>query len=196
MELLLSKLCDQQNVPFKILKESVNITLDKHAPLKKRYVRANQSPFMNKRLSKEMRKRSRLKSKFLNTKSDIDRKTDNKQCNYVVDLLKNAKKIFYSNLDTTFVTDNRVLWKTVELFLSGKATKHSKINLVENNDIISRKNRIAKKFSQYFINILICLCCPHIETSQLICAENQLTGFHMRATLALNGLMGINVQIH
>ena len=34
-ELLLSKLCDQQNVPFKILKESVNITLDKHAPLKK-----------------------------------------------------------------------------------------------------------------------------------------------------------------
>ena len=32
-ELLLSKLCNQQNVPFKILKESVNITLDKHAPL-------------------------------------------------------------------------------------------------------------------------------------------------------------------
>ena len=27
------KLCDQQNVPFKILKESVNITLDKHVPL-------------------------------------------------------------------------------------------------------------------------------------------------------------------
>ena len=27
------KLCDQQSVPFKILKESVNITLDKHAPL-------------------------------------------------------------------------------------------------------------------------------------------------------------------
>ena len=138
-------MCNQQNASLKILEESVNITLDKYVPLKKRYVRANQSPFMNKRLSKEMRKRSRLKSKFLNTKSDIDRKTYNKQCNYVVDLLKNAKKIFYSNLDTTFVTDNRVLWKTVELFLSGKATKHSKINLVENNDIISRKNRIAKK---------------------------------------------------
>ena len=53
-ELLLSKLCDQQNVPFKILKKSVNITFDKHAPLKKRYVRANQSPFMNKKLSKEI----------------------------------------------------------------------------------------------------------------------------------------------
>ena len=31
-------------------------------------------------------------------------------------------------------------------------------------------------------------CCPHIETSQLIFTANQLTGFYMRATLALNGL--------
>ena len=31
-------------------------------------------------------------------------------------------------------------------------------------------------------------CCPHIETSQLICTANQLTGFYMRATLALNEL--------
>ena len=84
LELLLSKLCDQQNVPFKILKESVNVTLDKHIPLKKRYVRANQSPFMNKTLSKEIMKRSRLRNKILNTKSEIDRKAYNKQRNYIV----------------------------------------------------------------------------------------------------------------
>ena len=34
-----------------------------------------------------------------------------------------------------------------------------------------------------------CQCCPHIETSQLICCANQLTGFYMRATLTLNGLI-------
>ena len=33
-----------------------------------------------------------------------------------------------------------------------------------------------------------CQCCSHIETSQLICTANQLTGFYMRATLAFNGL--------
>ena len=33
-----------------------------------------------------------------------------------------------------------------------------------------------------------CQCCPHIETSQLICTANQLTGFYMRETQALNGL--------
>ena len=30
--------------------------------------------------------------------------------------------------------------------------------------------------------------CPNIETSQLICCANRLTGFYMRATLTLNGL--------
>ena len=30
-------------------------------------------------------------------------------------------------------------------------------------------------------------CCPHIETIQLICCANQLTGFYMGATLAFNG---------
>ena len=32
-------------------------------------------------------------------------------------------------------------------------------------------------------------CCPHIETSQLICIGNQLTGFYIRTTLAFNGLI-------
>ena len=75
--------CDQQIVLFKIVKESVNISLDKHAPLEKRYVKANQSPFTNKKLSEEIMKSSLLRSKFLNTKSDIDRKAYNKQRNYV-----------------------------------------------------------------------------------------------------------------
>ena len=93
-DLLLPKLCDQQNVPFKIQNESVNITLDKHAPLKKRYVRINQSPFMNKKFSKEIMKTSHLRNKFLNVKSDLDRKAYNKQRNYVVSLPRNEKRIF------------------------------------------------------------------------------------------------------
>ena len=114
----MSKLCNQQNVSFKIRKESVNISLDKHAPLKKRYTRASQSPFMNKKLSKEIVKRSRLRNEFLNTKSDVDRKTYNKQRNYVSSLLRNKKKNVYGNYDTKVVTDNRAFWKTVKPLLS------------------------------------------------------------------------------
>ena len=101
---------------------------------------------MNKELSKEIMKRSRLRNKFLNTKSDIDRKAYNKQRNYVVSLLRNEKKNFF---------DNRTFWKIVKAFLSEKITKHSKINLVEDDKIIFRDDQIAKKFSEYFISIPI-----------------------------------------
>ena len=34
----------------------------------------------------------------------------------------------------------------------------------------------------------MCQCCPQIESNQLICRANQLTGFYMMAKPALNGL--------
>ena len=37
--------------------------------------------------------------------------------------------------------------------------------------------------------------CPHIETSQLICSANQLTGFYMRETLTFNELNEQN-EVH
>ena len=64
--------CD--NIPSNLFRETVNIVLEKHAPTKKKYVRANQTPFITKTSSKEIMKRSRLRNKCLNTKSDIDGK--------------------------------------------------------------------------------------------------------------------------
>ena len=42
----------------------------------------------------------------------------------------------------------------------------------------------------YFLLIYLtqCQCFLHIETNQLICTANQLTGFYMRKTVAINGL--------
>ena len=98
LQTLLTKSFNEEAIPFQALRESVNVTLEKHAPTKKRYARANQAPYMNKKLSKEIMKRSRLRNKFLNTRSDLDRKAYKKQRNYVVSLLRKAKKQFYSNL--------------------------------------------------------------------------------------------------
>ena len=76
------------NIPSNLFKETLNIILEKHAPTKKKYVRANQVPFITKTLSKEIMKRSRLRNKFPNTKNGIHRKVYNKQCSYVVSLLR------------------------------------------------------------------------------------------------------------
>ena len=42
------------NIPFNLFKKIVNKTLEKYAPTKKKYVRANQVLFNTKALSKEI----------------------------------------------------------------------------------------------------------------------------------------------
>ena len=46
--------------------------IDRHAPLKEKYVRANNASFMNKNLSKAFMTRSRLRNKFLSNPSSIN----------------------------------------------------------------------------------------------------------------------------
>ena len=48
---------------------------------------ANQAPFINKTINEEIMERSRLRNKFLRTKSDIDKKAYNKQRNLCVSLI-------------------------------------------------------------------------------------------------------------
>ena len=43
-------------------------------PLKKKYIRGNNSPFMKRILIKEIIKRSRLRNKFLKSKCEADKK--------------------------------------------------------------------------------------------------------------------------
>ena len=59
-------------------------------------------------------KRSRLRNKFLNTKSDNDRKAYNKQHNLCVSLIRREKKNFFDNISTHDITDNKTFWKKVK----------------------------------------------------------------------------------
>ena len=70
-------------------------------------MRANQAPFINKKINKEIMKKSRLRNKFLNTKGDIDRKGHNEQRNLCVSLIKSERKNFFSNINTSDITDNK-----------------------------------------------------------------------------------------
>ena len=47
--------------------------LGKFAARKKKYIRGNNAPFMNKTFSKEIMKRSNLRNKYLKSKSEEDR---------------------------------------------------------------------------------------------------------------------------
>ena len=50
---------ENNDLEFDIFKAVLNQqTIQKHAPIKQRYVRANQAPFINKTINKEIMKRS------------------------------------------------------------------------------------------------------------------------------------------
>ena len=76
------------NANFDVFKNVTFNTFEKHAPLKQRHIRANQAPFMNKKISKEIMKRSRLKNAFLKSKTEIDRLEYNRQRNLCVSLIR------------------------------------------------------------------------------------------------------------
>ena len=81
--------CDKS---FKNFTFSRNAILNKHAPQKKKYVRGNQSPFMNKTLSKVIMQRSKLRNLFLKKRTEENRNNYVKQRNLCVTLLQKSKR--------------------------------------------------------------------------------------------------------
>ena len=128
-------------------KETVFYICNKHAPMKRKYVRANEAPFMTKELHKAIMKRSRLRNKLLKNKNKINRNNYEVQRNYGKELLKTTKKQYFDNLNTSKVTDNRTFfWKTVVHLFTNKPSRGEKVILKEG------KGAFTLQFSGYFFN--------------------------------------------
>ena len=78
----LSKL-DACNLEFEHFLNTFIEVLNKHAPVKKKYLRANQGEFMPKELNKAIMTRSRLRNKYLKEKRADSKIAYDKQRNYV-----------------------------------------------------------------------------------------------------------------
>ena len=87
--------------------------LNKHAPMKKKTVRANDKPYMTKALRKAIARRSYLRNKYIKYKAPDLQQAFKRQKNYTNRLLKKEKKRYFSNLDLNNYTDNKKFWKTV-----------------------------------------------------------------------------------
>ena len=90
MHELESALARFSQISFGTFKSTVDNILQKHAPIKKRYVRANQVSFINSKIHKEVMTTTRLRNKFID--SDADRIAYNKHRNYCVSLIRKEKK--------------------------------------------------------------------------------------------------------
>ena len=88
----LSKL-DVCNLEFERFLNIFNKFLNKQAPVKKKFLRANQGEFMTKELNKSIITRPRLRNKYLKEKTADSKITYGQQKNYCVNLLRRTKKI-------------------------------------------------------------------------------------------------------
>ena len=122
--------------------------------MKKKYSQANEAPFMRKNLHKEIVKRSRLRNKYLKSKSLIDRRNYNIQRNFCKKLLTTTKKEYFNNLDTKKITDNKTFWRTVVPTFSNKNSKSDKIILNGEDKTVSDEKELCRTFSTYFANIV------------------------------------------
>ena len=180
---------ENNDLEFDRFKAALDEAIQRHAPIKKWYVRANQAPFINKKINKEIMKRSRLRNKFLNTKSDIVRKAYNKQRNLCVSLIRSEKKNIFSNINTSDIADNKTFWKTVKPFFTDKIKTKSKITLIEKNivsqegqekivseKIITEDQAVAEVFKTFFVNIVpnLKISTDHVYDNDFIATDDQV----------------------
>ena len=132
--------------------------LDVCAPRKTKYVRANNSPFMIKIISKAIMTRSRLRNKFLRNRTPENRIAYNQQRNFCVSLIRETKREYFNSLNEKLVTDNKLFWNTIKPFFSDKGANREKYTLIEEEEILTRKYlQFSMIFSRASFLILIFL---------------------------------------
>ena len=135
--------------------------MKKHASNKRKWVRGNHKPHINKELRKAIMKRSRLKNKANKTKKSINISNFKKQRNYVVNLNKQAKFEYFSSYNSA---DSKPFWVNCKPYFSNKYNKaDTDIVLNENGDLILKNEEIAKTFNDYFGAIVDNLDLHHWE---------------------------------
>ena len=95
---------------YEIFEKNILDVLKTDAPIKRKYLRGNHQPFMNKNLSKAILKRSKLRNLYIKNRNEENRNNYIKQRNYCVNLLRKVKKYYYNNLNISHIKDNRKFW--------------------------------------------------------------------------------------
>ena len=128
--------------------------LNKYAKVKKRYIRANNAPFMTRPLIKAIMNRSRFKNRLLKHPNKENELRYKKQRNYCVKLLKREKKAYFSSLNINSISNSKMFWKTIKPFFSEKNVTNNKIILVEDENIISDDTKVGDIMNTYFSNVV------------------------------------------
>ena len=101
--------------------------LDKHAPLKCNLLRANHSSYISKPLRKAIMKRYCLEKVYRKNKSKKALKHIKSRKAFAA-MYKKERTRFFNNLNPSFVTGNKLCWKTIKLSFQTREITDHKLN--------------------------------------------------------------------
>ena len=134
--------------------------IDRHAPLKTKYLRANNKPHVTKDLRKAIMKRSHLKTLALKSSKPEDMVNYRRQRNLVVKMNKRAKKSYFSST----ARKSKHFWDAVKPLFSDKScAAEGRIQLLQNETLHTNDEDVANIFNSYFNRITDNLEIPNWE---------------------------------
>ena len=145
------ELKNMESNSYKDFETAFSRALDKHAPEKKKSVRANSKHYVSKAMPVAIMKRSELSSRYRKDPSDANSLAFKKQRNFCSRLYKIERKKYYESLNLSDITDNKKFWKTMKPFLSSKTAFSQKISLKEGDKIISDDTEVANVLNKNFV---------------------------------------------
>ena len=139
--------------------------LNSHAPLKQKYVRANDNPFITKALRKEHMKRSNLRNIYLKDRTEENHSAFKLQRNKCVSLLRKTKKSYFGNLKSSDVCENKKFWKSVKPLFNEQAVSTDAITLIEDNIMVNDDAKVSEIFNEFFGNAVKSMNIPPYVSS-------------------------------
>ena len=127
-----------------VLRNTIFFIFNKNALIKRKYILTNEASH------KTIVKKSNLRNRFRKSEIFSDRKAYTSQHNFCINLLRNTKWTYFNNLDIQKVTDNQSFWRTIAPLFSNPFLRDSKINLTEEDEIISTGSELRRVSSALF----------------------------------------------
>ena len=125
---------DYENLGYDDLKKVSIEVLNQHDPMKEKFMRGNNAPLMNRTLSKTFMHTSKLKNRYNQNPTEVNKISYNKQRNYCVSLLRKEKRKYYNN---------KFCQRVKPQFSDKQKSIPRDISLVVNDKLISDKLEVA-----------------------------------------------------
>ena len=124
--------------------------LEKHAPKKQKFIRANNANFVTKNFRKTIMKRLKLRKKYLRERTNEPKSLYDKHRNFCVSVLRKNMKEHFENLNNKIVIDNRKFWKTVSPCFTEKGFHVECKKLKESNKTVGNNGKLGETFNTFF----------------------------------------------